>query len=415
MKRIKTILATTLSIAMLLSATACTSVAAKSTTAAATAAAATTKPAAAADGTTKAASSSSPIKIGLTTVLTGDRSLEGEYASNAAKIIQEEVNAAGGVLGRNIEIVIEDALGTDVGAVNAYRKLAADKDIVAIVGSDSSNDNIAIASSVQEAKILTTAQGSSPKLMDIANSNPWLYQLRASDKTLCAALVKYAVEEKGLKTFAVIHDTETASADQARLFTEALATYGIVPNVVVPFTSGTKDFSSHIAQIQNANVEGIFAACFHTEAAILLQQLRALDIELPVFGSNAFGDPVTIGLAGEASNNVYSVTAWVPNTTNPKGAAFSAKYTELYGDACAKSAAQIYDHVSVICEAIKIAGVTDRQAVRDAMATIDNYQGAITTYDCTTNGDCGRGGLIVQVVDQVPSILKELYSEKAKS
>ncbi|MHB8128408.1 MAG: ABC transporter substrate-binding protein [Mobilitalea sp.] len=371
-----------------------------------------------ADGITKEAVqeetvSENAIKIGLTTVLTGDRSLEGEYASNAAQIIQDEINAAGGVLGRDIEIVIEDALGTDVGAVNAYRKLAADDDIVAIVGSDSSNDNIAISSSALESEILTTAQGSSPKLMDIANNdNPWLFQLRASDQTLCAALVKYAVEEKGLKTFAIIHDTETASADQARLFTEALATYGIVPSVVVPFTSGTKDFSSHVAQIQNENVDAIIAACFHTEAAIFLQQVRALDIELPIFGSNAFGDPVTIGLAGDASDNVYSVTAWVPNTTNVKGAAFSAKYTELYGDACAKSAAQIYDHVSVICEAIKIAGTTDRKAIRDAMNTIDAYEGAITVYDCTTNGDCGRGGLIVQVIDQVPSIMKELYSEK---
>ena len=59
--------------------------------------------------------SGDPIRIGLTTVLTGDRSLEGEYASNAAKIITEEINTQGGVLGRPIEIVIEDALGTDVG------------------------------------------------------------------------------------------------------------------------------------------------------------------------------------------------------------------------------------------------------------------------------------------------------------
>lgn len=413
MKKIKRILASVLSISLILSAAACSAADAKSTAAGTTAV--TTASASTDADITQSAASSGPIKIGLTTVLTGDRSLEGEYASNAAKIIQDEVNAGGGVLGRDIEIVIEDALGTDVGAVNAYRKLAADDEIVAIVGSDSSNDNIAISSSVLESEILTTGQGSSPKLMDIANNdNPWLFQLRASDQTLCAALVKYAVEEKGLKTFAIIHDTETASADQARLFTEALATYGIEPSVVVPFTSGTKDFSSHIAQIQNANVDAVIAACFHTEAAILLQQVRALDIELPVFGSNAFGDPVTIGLAGEASNNVYSVTAWVPNTTNEKGAAFSAKYTELYGDACAKSAAQIYDHVSVICEAIKIAGSTDRQAIRDAMSTIDSYQGAITIYDCTTNGDCGRGGLIVQVVDQVPTIVKELYSEKKK-
>lgn len=353
------------------------------------------------------------IKIGLTTVLTGDRALEGEYASNAAKIVEEEINAKGGVLGRKIKIVIEDALGTDVGAVNAYRKLAADKDIVAIIGSDSSNDNIAISSSALEAKILTTAQGSSPTLMKIANEeNKYLFQLRASDRTLCAALIKYAVEVEKVDSFALIYDTETASSDQAKLFKAALATHGITPLVEVPFTSGTKDFSSHLAKIQQSGAKGIITASFHTEGAIFLQQMRALGMENPVFGSNAYGDPVTIQLAGEAINDVFSVTAWIPNTPNTLGAAFSKKYTELHKVPTAKSAAQIYDHVLMITEAIKIAGSTDREKVRDAMSTISNFQGAITVYDTRTNGDAGRGGLIVKIVDQVPTIVQELYSEK---
>lgn len=357
--------------------------------------------------------SEDPIKIGLTTVLTGDRSLEGEYASNAVKIIEEEINSAGGVLGRPIEVVIEDALGTDVGAVNAYKKLAADDDIVAIIGSDSSNDNMAVSSSAIESKILTTAQGSSPTLRDICNNeNPWLFQLRACDQTLCEALIKYAVEDMGIKSFAVMHDTETSSADQARLFTEALAVYGIEPELTVQFTTGTKDFSSHLVQIQNSGVEAIIGAAFQTEAAILIQQARDLGIEIPIFGSNAFADPVTIGLAGEATDNVYCASAWVPNTPTEKGAALAKKYEELYGVDCGKAAAQVYDHVSIICEAIRIAGSTDREAVRDAMNTIDSYQGAVTKYDCRTNGDCGRGGLLVKVENEEAIILDQITSEK---
>lgn len=353
------------------------------------------------------------IKIGLSTVLTGDRSLEGQYATNAADIIEQEINDAGGVLGKKIEIVIEDTLGTDVGAVNAYKKLASDDGIVAIIGTDSSNDNIAISSSVLEAKIPTTGQGSSPKLTKIANEeNPYLFQLRASDQTLCKALIKFAVEDKKIKTFALIYDTETASSDQARLFKEALAGYGLEPLVEVPFTSGTKDFSSHLAKIKESGAEGILVASFHTEGAIFLQQKDAMGMENLVFGSNAFGDPVTIELAGEAINGVFSVTAWVPNTTNEKGAAFSKKYTEMYDEACAKTAAQIYDHVSVLVEGIKRAGSTDREKIREALSTIDSYQGAITTYDLRTNGDCGRGGLIVEIVDGQPTIIQELYNKK---
>ncbi|HSK68754.1 MAG TPA: ABC transporter substrate-binding protein [Candidatus Limnocylindria bacterium] len=362
---------------------------------------------------TTAFAQQAPIKIGLTTVITGDRSLEGEYGRNAAAIAVEEINAAGGILGRPIEVVIEDSLGTDVGAVNAYRKLASDPDIVAIIGSNSSNDNIAISNSVLEAKILTTAQGSSPTLTELVNTqNPWMFQLRTSDRTLFAALTKFAVEEKGIKSFAVLHETETASSNQAELFIAALATYGITPVVKVPFTTGTKDFSSHLAQIQNSGAEGIVVAGFHTEAAIIMQQMRALGMEQPVFGSNAFGDPVTISLAGDAMNGVYSATSWVPTTPTEKGAAFAKKYLERHNTPAASSAAQVYDHIYVITEAITRAGTTDREAVRDAMNTISDYQGAITIYDCRTNGDCGRGGLLVEVVDEVPTIVQALYSEK---
>ena len=120
-----------------------------------------------------------------------------------------------------------------------------------------------------------------------------------------------------------MHDTETSSADQARLFTEALKSYGIEPVVTVPFTTGTKDFSSHIAQVQASGADAIIGAAFQTEAAILIQQIRSLGIEAPILGSNGFADPVTIQLAGELNDNVYCASAWVPNTPNPKGAALA--------------------------------------------------------------------------------------------
>ena len=68
--------------------------------------------------------------------------------------------------------------------------------------------------------------------------------------------------------------------------------------------------------------------------------------------------------------------------------------------------------VYIACEAIERAGTTDREAVREAMTTIDGYEGAITTYDCRTNGACGRGGLVVEVVDKVPTIREDVYAEK---
>lgn len=357
--------------------------------------------------------SGDPIRIGLTTVLTGDRSLEGEYATNVVKIITEEINGAGGVLGRPIEIVIEDAQGNDVGAVTAWKKLAADDSIVAIIGTDSSNDNLAVADLAQKSQIMTTGQGSSPTLRDVCNANPWMFQLRACDVTLCEALINHAVNTLGYKTFALINETESSSSDQAKLFKGALAKYGITPSVEVSFATGTKDLTAQLVQIQQANVDAVIGAAFSDQAALLLQQMRAIGMEdMPVLGSNGFTDVVTLRLAGETAEGVMAATHWAPTTTSPKGAALSKKYTELYGEDCGKSAAQVYDHISVICEAIKRAGSTDRAAIRDAMNTITDYVGTMTTYDCSTNGDCGRGGIMVQIQNGVPVVLSEIISKK---
>ena len=349
-----------------------------------------------------------PIKIGLVVPISGDRASEGSYASNAAEIVEQEINDAGGVLGRNIEIDIQDSLGTDVGATNAYLLLAADEDVVAIIGPDNSNDNIAISDSAEASQTLTTGQGSSPTLQEVCENGEWMFQLRACDSTLCGALMDYAVNEVGAKTFTIIHDTETASTDQANLFKTAIEELGGTVDEMVSYTSGTKDFTAQLTRAQQNDSDAIVMASLYTEAAILIQQTRSMGIEKPVFGSNAFGDPITIGLAGDAINDAYSVTAWVPNTPNPLGAEFSKKYQEQFGEECAKAAAQVRDHVYVICEAIKTAGSTDRTAVRDAMLTLTDYQGAITTYDCSRRGNCGLGGLIVQVQDQVPTIIEEI-------
>lgn len=382
------------------------------TTAATTAA--TTKSATTA-ATTKAGPTGDPVKIGVTTVLTGDRALEGKYATNTIKIIEQEINDAGGVLGRPLKIVVQDSLGTDIGAVNAFRKLADDKDIVAIVGSDSSNDNLAIAPDAKKLMIPTAAQGSSPKLMAEANANPWLFQLRAIDATLIKALTQHAVEKLGYKKFAIIHDTETSSADQARVFAESLKELGITPLVTVPFTTGTKDFTSHLVQIQKQNVDAIIAASFGTEAAILVQQIRSMGMDkMPIFGSNVYADPIVIALAKEAMNGVYCAAHWVPTTPNPKGKAIADKYKAMYNEDLGKAGAQVYDHVYILCEAIKRAGSTDRTKVRDAMNTIVNYQGAMTLYDISTNGDAGRGGLLVQVVDMKAKVLGEISAGPKK-
>lgn len=350
-----------------------------------------------------------PVKIGITCSMTGDRSLEGWYTERAAEMFAEKINAEGGVLGRDLQVVIEDSKGDSTGAVTAWKKLAADDAVVAIIGADSSNDNLAVADLATKNQRVTTAQGSSPTLRDTCYNNPWLFQLRTCDVALCYALIDYAVAH-GYTRFAVINESESSSVDQAGLFTAALATHDLEPVISLSFATGTKDLTAQLAQIQNSGADCIAAASFQDVAAVLLTNKEALGIEIPVFGSNGYTDPVTIELAGEAAEGAMAGTHWAPTTTREKGAAFAKEFTKRYNEPCGKSAAQIYDHLSILCEAINRAGSTDQQAIADAMRTITDFEGVMTNYDCSKNGDCGKGGLLAVVKDGEAVIIDEIIT-----
>jgi branched-chain amino acid transport system substrate-binding protein len=359
--------------------------------------------------------SGEPVKIGLLTSITGNRALTGEYALNTLKIVLEEINGNGGILGHPLEVVVEDNLGTDVGEVTAYRKLAAQNDIVAIISGDSSNSNLAISPDVRVAKIVTIAPGSSPTLRDECKKNPYLYQLRACDDTLCYALIKYAVEVKGYKTFAIINDTETSSSDAARLFTEALKSYGITPLVNVYFTTGTKDFTSQLVKIQAAKPDCVIGCAFSNDVGILTPQIKMLMEDTPMIGSTGFGDPIALQLAGDSLEGACSGAAYIPsNTFLKKNISLAEEYRRRYNQEESKAGAQVYDQIYILKLAIERAGSIDREAVFKAMRTIDNWEGVVTTYDLTTNWDCGRGGVIAQVKDGDLVVIENIYVPKVK-
>jgi len=343
-------------------------------------------------------SSEDVIYIGMLASLTGGYATQGEYAKNSAEIAVEEINEAGGVLGKKIQVIIEDDLGTDEGAINAYNKLASNDKIVGIIGSGYSTLNLAVNSVVERSEILTTAQGSNDKLG--ALNNPWHFQMRTADQIQVTAGIRYAVEVLGLKEWAVLNATDAASVGQAQVTTSTLSEYGITPKLAISYNEGTQDFTSQLVQIQQAGVEAVFSAGNAVEGALLMTQYRQLGIEAAVVGSNAYSSAQMLELAGvEVMNGVYSATHYTPETPREVGQAYTKAYFDKTGVVADAAGALVYDHVYMIAEAVKLAESTDRTAVRDAFITIENFDGAVTDYTVTNVGGSGTSAMIVQNED----------------
>ena len=343
------------------------------------------------------------VKIGLITSLTGEKSLVGEYASNALEIALEEINANGGVLGMRVEVVVEDDMGTDAGAVNAFNKLSQDDSIVGIVGPYYSTMDLAIAGEVAKAQIPTMVGGSSEAIGKL--DNDWLFQARSHDGIVAAAIANYGVDGIGATKVAIIYDSDASGAGQMEAAVNALAAKGIEPVTNDAYNTGDKDFTAQIVRIQQADAEVILAYGLQVEAGLIMKQVRDMGLDIPIVGSTSYASQIALDLAKESAEGVYSCADYVPTSPRPAAQAFAPKYKERFGIESDFTASMIYDMLSLQVEAIRIAGSTDRTAVRDAIYQIQGFEGTSTIFSFDENGVGGTGVLLTQVQNGAPVVL----------
>lgn len=345
------------------------------------------------------------IKIGIATSLTGEKALTGKYTRNGVELAVEEINNKGGINGQKVEAVYEDDNGTDSGAVNAFNKLTG-SDVAVIIGSIYSTMDLAISPSVKKAEIPTLVTGSSN---DIAKQkNPWLFQSRTNDAISAAAIAKYAVNELKLKKIALIHDTDAYGQGAAGAAKAALEGLKVTPTLITTFNTGDKDFTPQLVKIKDSKADGILAFSLQTEAGLIMKQVKSLGLDIPFIGSTSFSSKIAIDLARENAENVYSVADYVPTTSLQKGQEFAKRYKEKYSLESDFTGAINYDAFLLAAEAIKIAKSTDKNAVKQALASINEFNGATNTFSFDENNVGGTRALVVQIKSGTPRVIESI-------
>lgn len=357
----------------------------------------------AASGTASGAASKTPIRIGQATALTTEYVMTGQYLSNGAKMAVDEINANGGILGRKVELVQEDAQNTNPAMVNAVNKLVSSDNVVAILGPDLSTQNFAAAPIINKAKIPMLVQGTSVTLLD---NNPWYFRLRPDDSIAAKVAVKYALETLKLKNIAIAHDTDEFGVGGMKLVQAAAKDLGA--NIVAneSFNSNDKDLSAQLTNIKNKGAQAIIIWGHGPQQATMMRQNVQLGINLPIIGSASMAMPSTLQLAGDTSNNMYAVVDSAPTlSTDPKTKEFVANYRKLYKADPDFHAPATYDGVYLLKMAIEKAGSTDPAAIRKALLTIQNYHGA--SNDFTFKDGNGVHQCVVVQFKNGSTVLKE--------
>ncbi len=335
-----------------------------------------------------------PLKIGLVAEITGQAAEAGVYTVNGARLAIEDINRTGGVLGRPVELHVEDSQGSNPGAVLAFTRLFSRKDVPVIVGPIRSTQIQAASPSIAKAGIPVMIGGTDPSLTRV--NNRWLFRCRPNDLYSSKVIADFGVNDLKLKKWAIIHSTDAFGNGGMNALSAELKKFGIEPVLVQGFTNNTVDFTPVVLAIKRANPEVIGTYIpFSTDQGIFAKQLRQLGVQPSWVGSPTTVSETAMKLAGDALYGSYAVTDFHAGA-NDVARAYARNYRERYKIDADNYSAWTYDAVSLLALAMNNAKSTEPEAVRKALVAVRGHIGTEGLYNFDESGEGVRGYNVVK-------------------
>jgi len=314
-----------------------------------------------------------PILIGVSTAITGDAPLEGERTRQGVELAMEEINAAGGVLGRKLKAIYEDDQNNSTFAVNAVNKLCSE-DIVALLGPHRSTNALAVEQIVAKNKIPFLTGATSPKLAQL--DNPYAFRVRGSDTFVARVAAIFAVEELGAQNLGLFYNTDEYGTGGLEVMQQYLAENNIEPVIVEGHNTGDKDMTGQITKARDRNVDCLVVWTHPQEGAVIARQINELGLEAAFIGSTGLCLPTYYDLIDEEiSDGWYGVTDFIPDNPDPIVNNFVTKFQDKYGVVPDLFAATYYNATYLVADAIERAGSADREAIRNALSETKDFIG----------------------------------------
>lgn len=345
------------------------------------------------------------IKIGLNAELTGGIPVVGESCKNAAELAVKEINDAGGLdvggTKYQIELVIEDNEDKAESAAAAAQKLAT-AGVLAMIGPNASRNAIPAAEVAESSKMpMISPWSTNPKTTVDANTGqPKQFVFRAAfiDDFQGVVAAKFAMEQLKTTKPAVLYDVASEyNKGIAEVYKKTLEEYGITVVAFETYTTGDKDFSAQLTKIKEAGADSLFLPNYYSEVPLQVQQAHKIGFTGTILGSDSWGNLELITLCGADCEGYYFTTHYAPDIATPKAQAFIKAYEAAYGKTPDDVAALTYDSFGLLFQALQAAGKVDRQAVRDALASITAFEGVTGNMQFKGTGDPVKSAVILQI------------------
>jgi branched-chain amino acid transport system substrate-binding protein len=307
-----------------------------------------------------------PIKLGVAGAHSGDLASYGLPTVKAAELVVKEVNDNGGIMGRPVELLIEDDVCKPEVATNTASKLVGDG-VVGVIGHICSGATKAALGIYKDSNIFAISPSATNPPLTQSGDYPNFFRTIASDDAQARLEVDFALNELGLKKLAVLHDKGDYGkglAEFAKAFLEADSRAEVV--LYEGITVGAVDYTAVINKIKSTGAEGIIFGGYHPEASKIVTQLRKGGMDTIFISDDGVKDDTFIKVAGEYAEGVYA-TGPKDTTSNPLAKEAIKKHQEAYGEDPGAFYLNAYAATLAALNAIEKAGSTEYDAVTNAL------------------------------------------------
>jgi len=353
------------------------------------------------------------IKVGLNYELSGNVATYGQSLTAGIELAMEEINANGGVLGKNIEIIKVDNKSETDEAANVSTRLATRDKVVAILGpATSGNTKAATPPAIQNKVPLISASATADDVTVDSNGNvrEYIFKTCFSDSFQGVTMANFASKDLGLTKAAILMDnTSDYSKGLTKSFIETFTSLGGTILTEEAYQAKDTDYRAVLTSIKSTNPEVLYVPGYYEEVGLIVKQARELGLDVPVLGADGYDSPKLTEIAGEdALKGVYYTNHYSSSDNTPEVVAFKDAFNAKYSKEADAFNALGYDLAYFLVDAIDRAGVAEPEAIKDALASTVDFKGITGTLSIDEYHNPVKDVTILELIDGVPTFLTKL-------
>jgi len=338
------------------------------------------------------------VKIGVFMSMTGDTANFGISSTNGIKMAADEVNAAGGINGKQIELDVQDDRSDPSEAATIVTKFVTQDSVHAILGEVASSRSIAAAPIAQNAKIpMLTPSSTNP---EVTRKGDYIFRSCFIDPVQGAAIAQFAARTLNAKRAGIMVDRKNDySTGLEKFISQTFTKLGGQIVVTQSYQAGDQDFNAQLTSIKGANPEVIFVPGYYGDVALIAKQARDKGITVPFVGGDGWDAKQLYEIGGKAVVGSFFSNHYSPYDTDPAVQKFVTDYKARYNQIPDALAATAYDAAKIMFDAIKRANSLDGKAIRDALAATKEYPGVTGKVTFNENRDAVKPIVMIEVKD----------------